>query len=201
MTFALVPVKALSASKTRLVAPLDRPRVERLSSAMMGDVLEALQGVSALQEIAVVTPDAEVARAAERDGARVLLRDDPGLNASIEAACNEISPSAAAASQELAQLLDALAGPGVALAPSTDGGTSALLRAPFDAIPARFGRDSAKRHREESERARLPYRELALPSLALDIDVAEDLARAARAPSRGPRTRALLDEFGALEHP
>ena len=213
MTFALVPVKALSASKTRLVAHLDRPRVERLSSAMMGDVLEALQGVSALREIAVVTPDAEVARAAERDGARVLVRDDPGLNASIEAACNEISPSAdsaalvvlgdvaAAASQELAQLLDALAGPGVALAPSSDGGTSALLRAPFDAIPARFGRDSAKRHREESERARLPYRELALPSLALDIDVAEDLARAARAPSLGPRTRALLDEFGALEHP
>lgn len=213
MTFAVVPVKALSDSKTRLVAHLDRPRVERLSSAMMGDVLEALRGVAALREIAVVTPDSEVARAAERDGARVLMRDDPGLNASIEAACHEVSTSAdcaalvvlgdvaAAASHELAQLVDALPEPGVALAPSTDGGTSALLRSPFDAIPARFGRDSAKRHREESAGAGLPYHELALPSLALDIDVAEDLASAARSPSLGPRTRALLAEFGALANP
>ena len=71
MTFALVPVKALSASKTRLVAHLDRPRVERLSSAMMGDVLEALRGVAALREIAVVTPDSEVARAAGEEAKKV----------------------------------------------------------------------------------------------------------------------------------
>ena len=209
MTLALVPVKALSAAKTRLVAHLDRPRVERLSIAMMGDVLEALQGVEALREIAVVTPDSEVARAAASHGARPLLRDDPGLNASIEAACRELAPSpdasalvvlgdvAAATSRELAQLIGALSGPGVALAPSADGGSSALLRTPFDAIPARFGPDSAKRHRDEAQRAALPYRELSLPGLALDIDVAEDLVRAAASPSLGPRTRTLLAEFGA----
>ena len=209
MTLALVPVKALSAAKTRLVAHLDRPRVERLSIAMMGDVLEALQGVEALREIAVVTPDRQVARAAELQGVRPLLRDDPGLNASIEAACGELCPSpesralvvlgdvAAATSGELAELVDSLAGPGVALAPSKDGGTSALLRAPFDAIPARFGPDSAKRHRQEAERAALRYRELSLPGLGLDIDVAEDLASAATTASLGARTRALLREFDA----
>ena len=67
------------------------------------------------------------------------------------------------------------------------------------AIPARFGPDSAKRHREETERATLPYRELLLPGLALDIDVAEDLASAAQTPTLGARTRALLAEFGAPE--
>jgi 2-phospho-L-lactate guanylyltransferase (CobY/MobA/RfbA family) len=84
----------------------------------------------------------------------------------------------------------------VVLAPSLDGGTSALLRAPHDVIPAAFGPSSAARHRELAKRAGVPYRELVLPSLAIDIDLPDDLNRFAREPGAGVRTAALLRELG-----
>lgn len=99
---------------------------------------------------------------------------------------------AALAAPEIARLLDAGREGGVVLAPSRDGGTSALLRIPHDAIPARFGPGSAKRHREEAERAGVRFSELALPSLAIDVDVAEDAEAILACPTLGRRTRAAL---------
>ena len=64
---------------------------------------------------------------------------------------------------------------------------------PHDAIPAHFSPDSAKRHREAAARAGVPYRELPLPSLAVDVDVREDLEALLRMAPIGRRTRALLD--------
>lgn len=203
MIGAVVPVKALAASKTRLAGG-DRDAIEALSLAMMADVVEALLRVPELDRVAVVTPDADVAREARAAGAEALLRDDPGLNASIEAAAAELAPGeddavlvvlgdvAAAAPQDISQLLHAVTAPGVALAPSRDGGTSALLRAPRDVIPACFGRDSAKRHREAAERAGVTCRELTLPSLAIDVDVAEDARAILACETLGRRTREAL---------
>jgi 2-phospho-L-lactate guanylyltransferase len=204
VTAALVPVKALASSKSRLLATGGRDAVRRLSLAMMADVIEALREVPGLAPIAVVTPDPEVASAAEREGARALLRDDPGLNASIEAAGAELAPEpgagllvvlgdvAALSPADVRRLLEAGREAGVVLAPSRDGGTSALLRIPRDAIPARFGPGSAKRHREEALRAGVGYRELTLPSLAIDVDVAEDARAILACPTLGRRTRAAL---------
>ena len=204
MIVALVPVKALAGAKSRL-APGDRDAIERLSLAMMGDVIEALLGVPALERVAVVTPDPTVAREASALGAQALLRDDPGLNAAIEAGAAQLAPSpedgllvvlgdvAAASAAELAQLIDAAPARGVALAPSRDGGTSALLRRPRDVIPAHFGADSAKRHREAAAHAGVPLCELALPSLAIDVDVADDVQAILGVASLGRRTRAALE--------
>jgi 2-phospho-L-lactate guanylyltransferase (CobY/MobA/RfbA family) len=83
----------------------------------------------------------------------------------------------------------------VALAPSRDGGTSALLRVPADTIPEHFGRESAKAHRELAQAAGVAYRELPLASLALDVDEIEDLEVFARGAACGARTRALLDSL------
>ena len=104
---------------------------------------------------------------------------------------------AAADPRELAQLLDAAPARGVALAPSRDGGTSALLRRPRDVIPACFGRDSAKRHREAAAAAGAALVELVLPSLAIDVDRAEDARAILAVPSLGARTRALLEGWRA----
>jgi len=204
VTRALVPVKGLADAKSRLAARLGRAGVRALSLAMLGDVVEVLLAVRGLDEVAVVTPDPEVASAARAAGARALLRDDGGLNPSIEAAAAELAPRreegilvvlgdvAALAAPELERLLAAGAGGGVALAPSRDGGTSALLRVPRDVIPARFGEGSAKRHREEAQRAGVRFCELELPSLAIDVDVAEDAEAILSCPTLGRRTRAAL---------
>jgi len=201
---AVVPVKALDVSKSRLVAEGRRELVRGLSLAMMADVVEALRAVRGLGRVAVVTPDAEVARAARAAGAEALLCGAPGLNPSIEQASAEVASEpgagvlvvlgdvAALAAEEVERLLEAGAAGGVALAPSRDGGTSALLRIPRDAIPARFGEGSAKRHREEAQRRSVRYVELALPSLAIDVDVVEDALEILRCKTLGRRTREAL---------
>jgi 2-phospho-L-lactate guanylyltransferase len=205
---AIVPVKALAESKSRLLPERARGDVEALSLAMMGDVIACLRAVDGIARVVVTTPDAAVADAAEADGAHALLRDDPGLNAAIEAAGAEVSGAgdgvlvvlgdiAAADPAEVAQLLAAAPARGVALSPSRDGGTSALLRRPKEVIPACFGRDSAKHHREAAAAAGAALVELVLPSLAIDVDRAEDAHAILAVPSLGARTRALLEAWRA----
>ena len=63
-------------------------------------------------------------------------------------------------------------------------------------IPARFGPDSAKCHREAAALAGVPYLEVPLPSLAVDLDVPEDVERFLETQSGGARTRAALKIFG-----
>jgi 2-phospho-L-lactate guanylyltransferase len=103
---------------------------------------------------------------------------------------------AAASSADLSRLVGAVETPGAALAPSRDGGTSALLRVPRDVIPACFGADSARRHREAAAEAGVPCRVLPLASLAIDVDVAADVHAILTCETLGKRTRAAL---GALE--
>jgi 2-phospho-L-lactate guanylyltransferase len=216
MPAAVVPVKSLSAGKSRLATALGRERAEALALAMLEDVLAALARVPGLDAVAVVTPDAEVAAAAERSGARPLLGDDPGLDAALARAAHELGPAGAdgflivlgdvagARADELARLLAALdAGPPprAALAPSRDGGTAALARRPAGAFPSRFGPDSARRHREAAAAAGVPLVELDLPSLALDLDDEADLRAFLAGPGDGPRTRALLLSLGLRPEP
>jgi 2-phospho-L-lactate guanylyltransferase len=107
---------------------------------------------------------------------------------------------AGASGAELARLFAALeeqGGAGAVLAPARDGGTAALLRRPPGAIPSCFGADSAKAHREAAERAGATFRELALPSLAIDLDRADDLRALLASDAAAPRTRALLARLGA----
>jgi 2-phospho-L-lactate guanylyltransferase len=206
---AVVPVKALAAAKSRLRPRLGDRDALRLTLAMLGDVLEALLAVRALGPVAVVTPDAEVAEVARAAGADARVRPDPGLNAAVDDAAAALAPSGpllvvlgdvpgvrAAELEVLLAALDDAGGPGVALAPASDGGTSALLRAPSDCIPASFGPGSAKAHRDLAARTGVAFRELALPSLALDIDEPDDLDTFVRSASGGRRTRALLRELG-----
>jgi len=210
MIAAIVPVKALDVAKSRLLPGMEREMVARLSIAMMRDILGELQRVPSLSRIAVVTPDTAVARAAETSGAEALLYKESGLNPSIESAAAESAPGAddaalvvlgdvaTATAADISMLLEALQGPGVALTPSSDGGTTALLRSPRGIIPARFGPDSAARHREAAKRSAVPYHELQLRSLSLDIDIAEDIDEALQMPSLGKHTRAVLEELGPL---
>jgi 2-phospho-L-lactate guanylyltransferase len=161
--------------------------------------------------VVVVTEDDGAARAARAAGARALVRPDPGLNAALDAAAVELASEGAHAVlivlgdvagatsadvSELLRALDALGGRGVVLSPSRDGGTSALLRAPHDAIPSRFGPASAAAHRESALRAGVPYRELVLPSLVVDLDRAEDVEELLRGPQGAVHTRRALHELG-----
>jgi len=208
---AVVPVKSLASAKSRLFPERPRHEVAELSLAMMGDVIECLRAVEAVARVCVVTPDAAVAERAADCGAEALLRPDPGLNPAIEAATREIARPgrdgalvvlgdvAAADPGEVARLIEAAPARGIALAPSDDGGTSALVRVPADVVPARFGPDSAARHREAAAEAGVRAVELALPSLAIDVDLREDARAILAVPTLGRRTRAVLERWERRE--
>jgi 2-phospho-L-lactate guanylyltransferase len=207
MIGVVVPVKSLSSVKSRLLPWLGRPSVERLAIAMLGDVLETLRRVRGLDRIAVATPDPRLAEVARSDGAEVLGASVAGLNPAVEASCALLAPTAndvalvvlgdvaGAQAADVEALLEARPRRGVALAPSNDGGTSALLRSPCDIIPAAFGPDSARAHRDLAASAGVACEELALPSLAIDIDERKDLEEFVSTMSAGRRTRALLREL------
>jgi 2-phospho-L-lactate/phosphoenolpyruvate guanylyltransferase len=87
--------------------------------------------------------------------------------------------------------------PSVVLAATLDGGTSALLRQPPDALPACFGPASLRAHLHAAAARAVTARVLWRPGLALDVDAPEDLQRLAAAPTLGPRTRAWWSAWRA----
>jgi 2-phospho-L-lactate guanylyltransferase len=204
---AIVPVKRLAEGKSRLAGALGREGAERLSLAMLEDVVGALRDARGVDVVAVVTPDAAVAEAAAKAGARALLGPDPGLNESIDRAARELAADttlvvlgdvAGATAADLGALVAALGdrAPAAAIAPSRDGGTAALARRPHGAFASRFGADSANAHRAAARVAGVPCIECSLPSLALDLDDPDDLQAFLSTHGGGTRTRALLRELG-----
>lgn len=212
MTLALVPVKRLGAAKSRLRGALGE-RADELTLAMLADLLAALAASPPLTRVVVVTPDEAVARVARASGADARVADDAGLNEGLAAATQALAAPgeavlvvlgdvAGATPTEITALFEALAqlgGRGVVLAPSRDGGTAALLRAPHELMGTRFGARSAAAHRALAREAGAPFRALDLPALAIDLDRPEDLsALLASGAAAAPRTRALLARLGYL---
>jgi len=206
MTLALIPVKKLAESKSRLLSRLPDDTRQALTLAMLEDLIEALTQTRGIDRIAVTTPDETVALHAKAAGAEILMRAEPGLNAALEDGRERLVPNrdddllfvlgdvAGALASDFEKLLacpidDA---PQVCLAPSSDGGTSALLHKPAGVIPCCFGRDSATRHRDAAQAAGIAYHELELPSLVIDLDQPEDLEAFLATQGGGVRTRALL---------
>lgn len=209
MSVALIPVKRLEESKSRLLPELPDAKRQALTLAMLEDLIESLSNTPGIDRIAVTTPDLVVAEHARAAGAEILMREEPGLNAALDDGRRRLAVAdgdsflivlgdvAGATSADFRRLLDAAAtseSAGVWLAPSSDGGTSALLQRPAIAIPCCFGRNSASRHREAAEKSDVAFSEIELDSLSIDLDQSEDLRAFMKTNFGGPRTRTLLEE-------
>jgi 2-phospho-L-lactate guanylyltransferase len=206
---ALVPFKSLTRAKRRLRTRLRDEQVERISRAMLADVLDALRAAPSLAQIAVLTEDAAVAEIAESSGASVRIqRPDPGLNPTLESAGAELVRGGFDASlvvlgdlpllqgEHIEAVLAAGAGHDAVLVPSSDGGTALLLRRPPDCFPSRFGKDSAAVHTAEARSAGLDLLCFTdLPEeVRVDLDTPDDIVRVARS-AHACRTRDLLREL------
>ncbi|MGD9894311.1 MAG: 2-phospho-L-lactate guanylyltransferase [Dehalococcoidia bacterium] len=211
---ALIPVKPRHRAKDRLRPALSRRARLGLTRAMLHDVLTALLDSALFVSVTVVTRDRRLRRLCRRLGVHTLLPPPGlrGLNAELTWAVTQ--PEVAQADRllvipgdvpgvrvsELFRLVLPPMERGVRLVPSPDGGTNALVLIPPTAIPFRFGRNSATRHRAEAERAGLRVESVPLTSLASDIDQPEDLLIGRR--MAGPRTRRVLSamENGRLHY-
>ncbi|HZU06302.1 MAG TPA: 2-phospho-L-lactate guanylyltransferase [Chloroflexota bacterium] len=219
--WAVVPVKALAAAKSRL-APILTPAERRaLAAALLADVLEALSTTPALARVLVVSADPAALALAEAAGATpveeppAVVPDEPTDEAALNAALDHAATLAAAAgaaallalpadlplvtaADVAAVLAAAPPAPSVLLVPARDGGTSILLRQPPLAIPARFGPASLRAHLQAAAARSVPARLMWRANLGLDLDGPADLQRLVAFPPRG-RAQALLAAWRVAE--
>jgi 2-phospho-L-lactate guanylyltransferase len=214
VTYAILPVKRFGGAKARLGDELSGGTRRALAEAMVTDVLMALRRTTAVHEVLVVTAEPAAEAIGRGYGARVLYDNrEEGQSAAaligIEHAidvgatrvllvpgdCPALDPA------ELGYLLDQpVVGRSVAIVPDRHGtGTNALLLTPADVIEPAFGPDSRARHEEAAAAAGVPWTVEDVPTLALDVDTADDLAalRRALAERRGgaAHTRGMLSRL------
>jgi 2-phospho-L-lactate guanylyltransferase len=203
----LIPVKNSKNAKQRLAPVLDQPTRTALAQAMLHDVLDAVASCSC-DAVAVVTSD-EFALDLARQFAFEIIRDDDNRSETdaIQMATSWclsrgvvrtlVIPGDIPLIQtpELEQIFAAAPAQGSVLVPASDGrGTNAVLRAPADLFPLRFGNDSFKPHLHAARMTGLPCPVLSLPGIGLDIDNPDDVRQLATA-SGDTRAQRLAREW------
>ncbi len=188
--WAIVPVKPLRRSKSRLATVLSEEERAELSQRLLVHTLEVLNSVPLVEHTLVVSRDSKALALARDKGARTVMeRGTPELNqalirATIVAKGYGISgvlilpADLPLISQEDIERLLSLATdpPVVVVAPDRHGsGTNALLSSPPGLIEYDFGPDSLERHKERAKNAGARLEICHLPSFELDVDVPEDL--------------------------
>jgi 2-phospho-L-lactate guanylyltransferase len=190
--WAVVPVKAFGAAKTRL-APERSPEFRAgLAQAMAEDVLAALSQASVLAGTIVVSDDAQARALGLRYGARVWTSGArAGHTGAVMAAARRLAEERregmltvpadvpCITADEVAQLVAAHgAAPAFTIAPAHDRrGSNAILMTPPLAVPLAFGDDSFVPHVEAARRRGIVPAIVPLPGIGLDIDNESDLAR------------------------
>ena len=185
--FAIVPVKRLNVSKTRLSEVLSLEKRNELTVAMLRDVLDTLKS-SKVHSVLVVSPDYAVKQIAGEYGFSFILSRHAGLNPSLKEAIEWCTQKNAASvlvlpadlplvsPEDISRLIELGSEPStVVLSPSLDCGTNALLLRPPDVIPVRYGKDSFIKHIEEALKADVQLRFYASREVMLDIDSEDDL--------------------------
>jgi 2-phospho-L-lactate guanylyltransferase len=216
-TIAILPVKRFEAAKARLGDELSGGTRRALTEAMVTDVLMALRRTAAVDEVLIVTSEPAAEAIGRGYGANVLHDDVEegqsaaaliGIAHALEAGATRVllvpGDTPALDPAELGALLEQpQIGRSVTVVPDRHGtGTNALLLAPPDVIEPAFGPGSRERHELAATAAGVPCTVEEMPTLALDVDTAEDLAalRTALAERRGgaAHTRGMLSRLAGF---
>jgi len=202
--WALIPVKVLERSKTRLASVLQPQECARLSRAMFMDVLDAMEKAQHINHIAVLTNDVDATELATRLSHLVIADESEGeLCAGLNAAALQIAKLGAdtvlvmpgdlptVTAEDIDKLIEKHSG-GVSICPAIrDGGTNALICSPPDAMPFQFGSDSARKHLEKATERGMANARFPMHAFFRDIDTPDDLAWLARQDSSGNTVRFL----------
>lgn len=194
----VVPVKDARLGKSRLSAPTPDAR-RQLARAMALDTLEAAAATVGPASLVVVTSDGPVGQTVRTWGATVVPDPGEGLDGAVRTGLQALRPQGgrpgwavllgdvpALRPRDLGEALARCARHPAAVVPDASGDGTTLLTSTVRPPTPRFGPGSAHRHAEEATLLPLP-----LPRLRQDVDVAQDLVRAA-AFGVGRRTRTLL---------
>jgi 2-phospho-L-lactate/phosphoenolpyruvate guanylyltransferase len=188
--WAIVPVKPLRRGKSRLAGVLNQDERAALNTYLLDHTLRILTATPEIEQVLVVSRDPQALSLARDRGARTVMEHGtPHLNVALTRATVVarnystrgvlivpadlplISP------QDIRSMLEfAHDPPVVVIAPDRRrDGTNALLVCPVGLISYDFGPDSFARHCERARNAGARLEICEMPSLALDVDLPEDL--------------------------
>ena len=210
--FAIIPVKGLVESKSRLARSLSPQDKKKLIIALLEDVLAAVKESQLFSRVLVVSPDINVEKEANLPPGTFLHQEGQGLNAGIQQstlfALREKASSVAVLLADIPMMeprdLKELYSVGgnaekVVLAPSLKGGTNVMMREPPSIIAPAYGRWSFSTHIRAAQKAGFPVYSISNPRLSFDVDTLEDLIAVARKDPRGKtRTAKILQEMTLL---
>ena len=210
--FAIIPVKGLVESKSRLARSLSPQDKKKLIIALLEDVLAAVKESQLFSRVLVVSPDINVEKEANLPAGTFLHQEAQGLNAGIQQstlfALREKASSVTVLLADIPLLeprdlkeLYSVGGIGekVVLAPSLKGGTNVMLREPPNLIAPAYGRWSFSTHLRAAQKTGLAVYSISNPRLSFDVDTLEDLIAIARRDPRGKtRTAKCLQEMTLL---
>ena len=188
--WAIVPVKPLRWGKSRLAGVLSQEERTDLNSQLLTHTLETLKAIPEIEHVLVISRDPAALSLARSHGARTVQeKGAPELNVALARATIVarnystsgvlivpadlplLTPEDVRAMLELAK-----DPPVVVLAPDRHNqGTNALLVCPVGLIEYDFGPGSFQRHCERARQAGARLEICELPSIALDMDLPEDL--------------------------
>ena len=191
MTFwAIVPVKPLQRGKSRLAEVLTQEERLDLNRRLLAHTMDTLTAIPDIEHILVVSRDQAALSLAREYGARTVQEHGaPQLNIALARATIVARTYATRGvlilpadlplitPEDIQTLLSrAVDPPVVVIAPDRHRqGTNALLVCPAGVIEYEFGPGSFERHCASARQAGAHLEICELPSLALDMDLPEDL--------------------------
>jgi 2-phospho-L-lactate guanylyltransferase len=197
--WAIVPIKPLQRGKSRLANVLSQPERVSLNQLLLENTLNTLKRIPELEQVLVVSRDSTALALARKLGARTVQEEGaPQLNQALTRATVFVKRFATRGvliipadlplitPEDIGKLLEfAHTPPVVAVSPDRHRqGTNALLMCPSGLIEYVFGAYSFQKHCEMARLAGARLEIVELPSLALDVDIPEDLELAKAALER-----------------
>ncbi len=188
--WAIVPVKPLRRGKSRLAGVLTEEERLGLNSQLLAHTVDILGEIPEIEHVLVVSRDQAALSLARAHGARTVQENGaPELNVALTRATIVakryatrgilIIPSdlPMISKEDIYAMLDLVKDPPVVVvAPDRKKeGTNALLVSPVGLIEYDYGPNSFERHCQHAREASARLEICELPSLALDMDVPEDL--------------------------
>jgi 2-phospho-L-lactate guanylyltransferase len=186
--FAVIPVKGLLESKSRLSRSLGPRDKKKLILAMLKDVRTAVEKSELFSRVLVVSPDQNVQEEASLEDGDFVHQEGSGLNAAIrESTLLALREKASSVAVLLADIplvqprdLKELFSMGdttrrIVLSPSLKGGTNVMVRVPPDIIAPNYGRWSFSTHLRAAQKIGLAAYSVSNPRLSFDVDTPEDL--------------------------
>ena len=186
--FAVVPVKALLKSKTRLSNFFTPQERQLFTLAMLEDVLNALKS-SGVDENVVVGSDEAVEEFVKSYGMVFLREEQEGLNQALNQAMKWCAARHARAvltlpadvptitTRDVNRLVGLAMGNSIVISPSHNGGTNAFLQTPPGIVPPSFGSESFGKHLQKASARQVRVRIFVSANIMLDIDYEADLEK------------------------